>query len=148
MIFTLRHYNDLGRCSYGTLKEKFDTEKDEIYLNEEKVQINSIEDLFPFLWQSPGISFSNKEGKSIAYFSSEGTHWHHDYDRSIIMRQTEINDFLKKIKSKPDSRKIDQWHNMVNSNRNFCEMCTDMLKRLDNELEKQKLELIKENKEN
>ena len=148
MIFTLKHYNDLGRCSYGTLKETFDTEKDEIYLNDEKVQINSIEDLFPFLWQSPGISFGNKDGKSIAYFSSQGTHWHHDYDKSIIMRQTEINDLLKKIKSKPDSRKIDQWRNMVDSNRNFCEMCTNMLKRLDNELEKQKLELIKENKEN
>lgn len=148
MIFTLKHYNDLGRCSYGTLKETFDTEKDEIYLNDEKVQINSIEDLFPFLWQSPGISFGNKDGKSIAYFSSEGTHWHHDYDRSIIMRQAEIDDFLKKIESNTNSRKIGQWRNTVNSDRNFCETCISMLERLDNALEKQKLELIKENKEN
>ena len=31
MIFTLDSFNDLGRCSFGTLKEKFDTEKDIIY---------------------------------------------------------------------------------------------------------------------
>ena len=82
MIFTLKSYNDLGRCSYATLKETFDTEKDEILLNGNKVEIKKIEDLFPFLWTSAGIAV-HTEGKSRSQFFSTGTHWHHDFDESI-----------------------------------------------------------------
>ena len=47
MIITLKNFNDLGRYSYATLKEIFDTEKDEIFDNDKKVEINSVVDLFP-----------------------------------------------------------------------------------------------------
>ena len=82
MIITLKNFNDLGRYSYATLKETFDTEKDEIFDKDKKVEINSVVDLFPYLWQAPGVS-GYSEGKSFAHFNGAGTHWHHDYDNSI-----------------------------------------------------------------
>lgn len=53
MVFDLRSFNDLGKCSFGTMLSYFDTEKDEIYLNDDKIEITKIEDLFPYLWAIP-----------------------------------------------------------------------------------------------
>jgi hypothetical protein len=56
MIFDLKSYSDLGHFSLGTSLEKFDTKSITIYLNRKKVRIKKVEDLFPFLWNSPGMS--------------------------------------------------------------------------------------------
>lgn len=144
MIFTFEHYNDLGRCSYATLKESFDSEKDEIYLNEQKVEIKEIQDLFPFLWQSPGIAF-HSNGKSKAYFYSEGTHWHHDYDKSIVRCENDIKKLQDKLKRNPSSKRIDTWMNEIKTTSEHRQSLINIQNRLDKEMEEQKLELIKEN---
>lgn len=80
MKFNLKRFRDLGKCSYATLKEEFDTEKDVIYLEEKPVQINNIEDLFPFLWRCPGIAFRERDsGKSAAHFWGKNDAWYKDY---------------------------------------------------------------------
>lgn len=80
MIFNLKRFNDCGKCSYGTLRETFDTEKDLIFLEEKKVEIKNLEDLFKFLWRIPGISYREKEsGKSAAHFYGKNDAWWKDY---------------------------------------------------------------------
>mgnify|MGYP007032368840 FL=1 len=34
MKFNLKRFDDLGKCSYATLKDEYDTDKDIIYLDE------------------------------------------------------------------------------------------------------------------
>lgn len=67
MKISLKSFNDLGKCSYGTLKEVFDTEKEEIYFNKVKVEINGIYDLEWFLWANPSV-VCGAGGKTKAYF--------------------------------------------------------------------------------
>ena len=144
MIFTLKSYNDLGRCSYATLKDIFDTDKDEIFLDCKKVEIKTIEDLFPFLWQSPGIAF-NSGGKSKSYFNSTGTHWHHDYDASIINCKNEIKKLQKKIEKNPESKSVARWTENIKFENDHMTSLINIQKRFDKEMEEQKKELIKEN---
>lgn len=149
MIFTLKAYHDLGRCSYGTLKETFDTEKDKIIFKEKEVKINKIEDLFPFLWQSPGCAFhDNVEHKSVSSFYSEGTHWHHDFDDSIIETEKAIAKLEKKIAKKSDSHLIKKWTEDLKWSKERYESLKRIVKRLDEEMEEQKIKLIEENKGN
>ena len=56
MKVSLKGYSDLGKCAYATLLDEFDSEKDEIRLNGKTVEIKTIDDLFPFLWNIPGIA--------------------------------------------------------------------------------------------
>ena len=84
MIFSLKNYHDLGRCSFGTLRDSVDTDKEEIFLAGRKVEIRSIEDLFPFLWRSPGSYARDVNGSTaIFYRLSPDSHWHSDYDSSV-----------------------------------------------------------------
>ena len=144
MIFTFSHYNDLGRCSYATLMESFNTELDEIYLNDKKVEIEKVEDLFPFLWQSPG-SAVRTGSITRAFFTSPGTHWHHDYDKSVENAEKEIKRIQTKIIKNPESKRLDSWMNEVKYQSDRRQGLLSMMERLDNELEKQKQELIEEN---
>lgn len=96
MIYSLKNYRDLGRCSLGTLRDAWDTEKDEIYLDGKKVEINRIEDLFPFLWQPAG-SWTRSGDHTVSNFGREGTHWHHDYDGSIEKCDADIAKYEKKL---------------------------------------------------
>lgn len=144
-IITLKNYNDLGRCSYGTLRDKFDSEKDKIYFKGKLVKINKIDDLFPFLWQQPGVS-GHCDGESTANFNSEGTHWHQDFDEAIIEsinRQTELK---KKISKAIDKKKKDKYKAELADEIKQEKSLNDMLKRLDREMEKQKKLLRKENR--
>ena len=144
MIFTLKSYNDLGRCSYATLKDIFDTDKDEIFLDCKKVEIKTIEDLFPFLWQSPGIAF-NSSGKSKSYFNSTGTHWHHDYDKSITDGLKEIEKLKNKMLKEKDVKKANKLLEKMNFTAEHIYALQRICDRCDEEMEEQKKELIKEN---
>ena len=153
MKFTLNSYRDLGRCSYGTLRDSFDTEKDVIHLKGERVIIESIEDLFPFLWQTPGCAYhNNPEGKSVAAFSSKGTHWHHDYDESIKECERHIETIEKKIKkleksSDPrTSKRIEKLRETQKFDRQHADALKRICERCDAEMEELKLKLIEENK--
>lgn len=144
MIFTLEHYNDLGKCSYATLMDSFDTELNEIYLNDKKVEITCIEDLFPFLWQNPGIMTHNG-GSTTAHFYSAGTHWHHNFDDSVDECEKEIQKLQKKIIKNPGHKRIDHWMSQIKYESEHRTNLLKMMARLDKELEEQKQELIKEN---
>ena len=153
MKFTLNSYRDCGRCSFGTLREWYDTEKEKILLKGIEVSIEKIEDLFPFLWQSPGCAYHNNDkGESVSNFGSVGTHWHHDYDKSIQECEKHIETIEKKIKKLEKSidprsavritklRETQKWdREHADALRRICERC-------DAEMEEQKLKLIEENK--
>lgn len=146
MIFTFEHYSDLGRCSYATLKESFDTEKDEIYLNEQKVEIKEIQDLFPFLWQNPGMSFTTN-GVTKAYFFSTEPHWHQDYDKSIVRCENDIKKLQDKLKRNPTSKRIDAWMDEIRTTSEHRQNLINIQNRLDEEKAEQEMQLIIENKE-
>lgn len=144
MKFTLKHYNDLGRCSMGTLLDEFDTEEYEILLDNEKVEINKVEDLFPFLWQSPGC-YVRRNGKQTSYFWTKGTHWHKDYDKFIddgLKQHEKLKNKLMKEKDEKKSQKILENMNFTTEHINALQRICD---RCDAEMKRQQEELIKEN---
>lgn len=145
MKFTLKAYHDLGRCSYGTLMDEFDTEKDEIYDNDKKVKVRTVEDLFPYLWQSAGVAVHNN-GKSKSYFHGAGTHWHWDFDESIKDHEKDAIKFEKKARTAPTIEKRRKYEEEAKYERDHNESLKTMLARLDAEMEEQKIALIEENR--
>ena len=144
MKFTLKAYRDLGRCSMGTLLDEFDTEKDKVIECGKEVPIRSVEDLFPYLWQSPGIAF-HSEGKHVSEFWCKGTHWHHDFDDRIPAYEKEIKRLEKKVEKATDPKKKARYQNELSYCREHVGHLKAMLERMDNEMEKLKKKLIKEN---
>lgn len=147
MIFTLKSYNDLGRCSYATLKETFDTEKDEIILNNSKVEIKKIEDLFPFLWTSAGIAV-HSDGKSSSQFFSTGTYWHHDFDESIAKQEKYVKRRSRVVEKMKDGPKKEKAQKDLAYIVQHIETLKCICKRRDKEMEELKQKLIEENKGN
>jgi len=145
MRFNLSKYSDLGRCSYGTLKDYFDTELDEIYDNDKKVNINSVEDLFPYLWQSPGIGV-HCEGKSRAYFIGGGTHWHDDFDESIAKYDKDIEALRKKADKSTIEKKKIKYKKDLEDTISHNDHLKALVARLDREMEEQKRLLIEDNR--
>lgn len=145
MIFTLKSYSDLGRCSYGTLMDEFDTDNNTIFSNGTEVKINSIEDLFPYLWETAGISVHDGK-KRISYFSGPGTHWHHDFDESIKRYEKHIVQMRKKIAKDPDNRLAGKWKNTLEWEEKHVANLKEMLSRYDEMMEGQKKLLIEENR--
>ena len=106
MKFSLKSYTDCGKCSYATLMDEFDTEKDEIRLGGKKVEINTLEDLFPFLWNIPGVRVrDNVSNKSVADFGSTGTWWEHRYGESIEDSEKEIKKLEKRLAKATETNK-------------------------------------------
>lgn len=106
MKFSLKGYNDLGKCAYATLMDEFDTEKDEILLMGKKVEIKTIEDLFPYLWNIPGVEYhDNTKCISVASFCSPGTWWDHCYGESIKNHGIELKKLEKRLAKAADGRK-------------------------------------------
>lgn len=144
MIFTLKSFRDLGRCSYGTLKETFDTEKDIIYDFNTKVDIVQIEDLFDYLWQSPGISGHTPKG-TYAYFQGANTHWHEDYDGSIRRCDVEVGRLKKKIDKTRNQEQIAKYNAEIDEILKHKESLIEIVNRLDEEMEELKQQLVEEN---
>ena len=145
MIFSLKSASDLGRCSYCTLKNVFDTEKDIIYDNDVKVEITKIEDLFPYLWQSPGMG-GHSGDKSFAYFYGANTHWHKDFDESIIDSEKNIKKLQAKLNKDPKNKCANKWQQQLTDLIDHKNHLINMLKNLDTEMAEQQLKLIEENK--
>ena len=144
MIFSLRNYRDLGRCSLGTLRDVWDTDKDEIYLQGKKVEINRIEDLFPFLWQPAG-SWCRNGDHTVSNFGSEGTHWHHDYDKSVERCERNAGRYRAKMeKAKSDSAR-ENHRKRMESELEHAGSIRRMVERLDIEMRTQQAALIAEN---
>jgi len=104
MIIKLDGYSDLGKCSFGTLLDDFDTELHDIYLNGKYVKIEKVEDLFPFLWQHSGISVHNGD-KEVSHFSEEGTWWRQLYEGGIKNSDKKVQYYLRKLRKEKDIKK-------------------------------------------
>ena len=142
MKVSLKSYSDLGKCSYATLMDEFDSEKDEIRLDGKKVDINTIEDLFPFLWNIPGIaSHDNVKHTSVADFYSTGTWWEHRYGECIDNGKQKLSKLEMRLKGAADSRKPKILH-QIESEREHIESLERIIKRLNDEMEERK-ELIR-----
>lgn len=146
MVFTFDHYSDLGRCSYATLKSEFDTTKDEIYLNNKKVEIKKIQDLFPFLWQNPGMSFTTN-GVTKAYFFSTEPHWHQDYNKSIVKSEAEIKKLQGKLTKDPNNKRASIWMDEIKAESERRQSLIHLQERLDEQKAEQEMQLIIENEE-
>ena len=134
MIFDLRSYRDLGRCSYATLKECFDTGKDHIHLGVEEVTITRVEDLFPFLWRPVSASVRNGD-VTHAHFSrqSPDSHWHADYDPSIAMDEAEAAKLERKLAKDPGNRNAARWKSRMEYYRTTSDGLRKLVARLDAE---------------
>ena len=144
MIITLKAFRDLGRCSYGTLKETFDTERDVIYYNDEKVEVTCVEDLFPFLWQSPGDACHTPEG-TVAHFYGTGTHWAWDFSPSIARCKYDESKLEKRISKEKDLKKQEKLHEKLLRTQEHRLKLEYIIKRNDEEMEEIQKKLIKEN---
>lgn len=145
MKVSLKGYSDLGKCAYATLMDEFDSEKDEIRLDGKKVEINTIDDLFPFLWNIPGIaSHDNVKHTSVSDFHSTGTWWGHRYGESIENGKREISKLEARLKRAADSRKP-KILQQIESEREHIESLERIIKRLDEEMEERKEAIRHEN---
>lgn len=144
MIFTLKSFRDLGRCSYGTLKETFDTEKDIIYDFNTRVDIKIVEDLFGYLWQAPGVSGHTKKG-SFAYFNGANYHWHQDYDGSIRRCDIDVAKLRKKIDKTRNPEQIAKYNAEIDELLKHKESLIELVKRCDEEMEEIMQQLVEEN---
>lgn len=144
MIFTLKSFRDLGRCSYGTLKETFDTEKDVIYDFNTKVEITCVEDLFPYLWQAPGISGHTPKG-SYAHFNGANTHWHEDFDGSIRRCDIDVKKLEKKIDKTRNESQIAKYKAEIDDLLKHKARLIEIVNDSDAEMEELKQQLVEEN---
>ena len=65
MKISLNGFSDLGKCSFGTLLDDYDTDDNLIYLDHKEVKIEKVEDLFPFL--SINVFSGELEGQVTRY---------------------------------------------------------------------------------
>ena len=145
MIIKLDGYSDLGKCSYGTLLDDFDTELHEIYLNGKYVKIEKVEDLFPFLWQHSGISVHNGD-KEISRFSEEGTWWRQLYEGGIKTSDKRIQYYMRKLRKEKDIRKQESIVTKIKSNLEHINFIFNFITDNDERMEEIKQKLIKANK--
>lgn len=145
MKVSLKGYSDLGKCAYATLMDEFDSEKDEIRLNGKTVEIKTIDDLFPFLWNIPGIaSHDNVKHTSVSDFYSTGTWWEHRYGESIENGKQEISKLEKRLKRAADSRKP-KILQQIEREREHIESLERIIKRLNDEMEERKEKILHDN---
>lgn len=135
MKVSLKGYRDLGKCAYATLMDEFDSEKDEIRLGGKKVEINTIDDLFQFLWNIPGISsHDNVKHTSVSDFYSTGTWWEHRYGESIENGKRDISKLEARLKKAAESRKP-KILQQIEREREHIESLERIIKRLNYEME-------------
>lgn len=144
MIITLKAFRDLGRCSYGTLKEIFDTERDIIYHNDEKVEVTCVEDLFPFLWQAPSVSGHTPEG-TFAHFHGTGAHWDWDFNPSIVRCKYDERKLEKLISKERNLKKREKLYEKLLCIQNNRVKLENIIKHNNEEMEEIQKKLIKEN---
>lgn len=119
MIFNLKSFNDLGKCSMGTMLEEFDTEKNHIYITIKEIEsfselsdsfvevkIRSAGDLCKFLWCNPYLSTGNSDGEMVYHFSSKPTEWwHNEWHELIEKYKADIAKYETKLMKEKDDKK-------------------------------------------
>lgn len=138
MKVSLKSYHDLGKCAYATLMSEFDSDKDEIRLDENKVEINNIDDLLQFLWNMPGTFYrDNVKHISVADFHSTGTWWEHRYGKLIENEKQMINKLEVRLKNAVEPRKSNILQQIENE-RKYIETLERIIKRLNEQMEERK----------
>ena len=146
MKYTLKSYNDLGKCSYATLMEEFDPQRDKIFVSGVEMKIDCLEDLFPFLWQSPSVYSRNPDG-SVAHFNGPGTHWHQQFDRAQEKRLERVMKLDAKRCADDSDKKRTQYQSKIAEEMNDLVSIYNMLESLDKRRDRQIERLIEENRE-
>lgn len=121
MIFKVKNFNDLGKCSFGTLLEKFNTNKDHIYIAARtfndmstfseafvEVKINNIDDLSKFLWCIPFVSTNNNY-----FFTSTNEWWKLEFNECIERNKTDIEKYTKSLEKTKDVKRKDKLTKMI-----------------------------------
>ena len=144
MVIKLDGYSDLGKCSYGTLLNDFDTELHDIYLNGQYVKIEKVEDLFPFLWQHSGVSVHNGD-KEISHFSEKGTWWRQLYEGGIKRSDKRVHYYLSKLRKEKDIRKQEPIVAKIKSELAQINFIFNYITILDERMEENKQKLIEVN---
>ena len=146
MIVDLRSYRDLGRCSYATLMDRFDSGKDHIYLGYAEVEIRRVEDLFPFLWRACG-SYSRNGDVTHAHFGSGSpdSHWHADFDPSIARHEADLRKLERKLRKDPGNRNAYKWARQAEYEKTSARELRHLVDRLDEERRHIELQILKDN---
>lgn len=144
MIIKLDGYSDLGKCSFGTLLDDFDTELHDIYLNGKYIEIKKVEDLFPFLWQHAGVSTRNGD-REISHFSDEGTWWHQIYGCGIKKSDKRIQYYLRKLKKEKDLKNQEKIIKQIKSELAYINNIFNYITVNDERMEEIKQKLIEVN---
>lgn len=93
MVFDLREFRDLGKCSTGSMLDYWDTDKCTIHTDGDKVEIQKVQDLFPFLWRSAGISSGSADGTRNFFFFGKSGYW---WDRYENDRQDRVIKYARR----------------------------------------------------
>ena len=93
MKFDLRAFNDLGKHSTGSSIDFWDTEKHKIHVDGDEVKIRKVQDLFPFLWRSAGVSSGSADGTRNFFFFGKVGYW---WDRYETERQKRVVECARK----------------------------------------------------
>lgn len=144
MFIKLDGYNDLGKCSFGTLLDDFDTELHDIYLDGKYIEIKKVEDLFPFLWQHSGISVRNGD-KEVSHFSKEGTWWRHQYEGGIKKSDKRILFYMRKLRKEKDLKKQEKIIKQIKSELSYINSIFSYITVNDERMEEIKQKLIEVN---
>ena len=145
MKVKLSTYNDIGKCAYGTLMDEFDSDRDIIRLDGKRVEINTLDDLFQFLWNIPGVaSYDNVSHTSVADFYSTGTWWECRYTKDIKWHEKKLNELEKRI-AKADDKKKSKLQQKIEWNRKSIESLKRLINALNEEMEKHKEMIRHEN---
>lgn len=144
MIIKLNGYSDLGKCSFGTLLDDFDTELHDIYLDGKYIEIKKVEDLFPFLWQHSGISVRNGD-KEVSHFSEEGTWWRHQYEGGIKKSDKRILFYMRKLRKEKDLKKQEKIIKQIKSELSYINSIFSYITVNDERMEEIKQKLIEVN---
>ena len=145
MKVSLKGYSDLGKCAYATLMDEFDSEKNIILVKGKQVEIKSLEDLFQFLWNIPGVEFrDNEHHTSNSSFCGPGTWWERRYGESIKEHEVELEKLEKRLAKAAESRK-GKIRNQITSLSEHIESLKRIIKRLNEEMEERKEMIRHEN---
>ena len=145
MKVRLSSFSDLGKCSYATLMDEFDSEKNIILVKGKRVEIKSLEDLFPFLWNIPGVEFhDNEHHTSNSSFCGPGTWWESRYGESIKEHEVELEKLEKRLAKAAESRK-GKIQSQITSLSEHIESLKRIVRRNNEEMEEIKEKLRHEN---
>ena len=99
MKFNLSKFRDLGKCSFGTLLDEWDTKRDRLLEDGVLVEINKVSDLFPYLWRLASGHTKNVDGTVVYSFLNTGEKywWAHDEAERVMRYTRDLRKFVRSV---------------------------------------------------